>query len=65
MDVSLIFKIAGVGIIVSVLFTIIKQAGRDEIAYTILLSGLAITFFWAIQMIGDLFEKVKSVFSLY
>lgn len=65
MDVSLIFKIAGVGIIVSVLFTIIKQAGRDEIAYTILLSGLAITFYWSIQMIGDLFDKVKSVFSLY
>ncbi len=63
--VNLIFRIAGLAIVVSILFTFLKQAGRDEYAYMTLLVGLAIGLLWVIPVILELFETVRSLFQLY
>ena len=64
MEVSLIFKIAAVGILVSVLCQILKHSGRDEQAFLVSLAGLLMVLFWIVPYIYDLFETMKSLFSL-
>ncbi len=64
MDVSLIFKIAAVGILVSVVNQILKQSGRDEQAFLVGLAGLVLVLFWVVPYIYDLFENIKNLFSL-
>ncbi|GEA15973.1 MULTISPECIES: stage III sporulation protein AC [Neomoorella] len=64
-DVSLIFKLAALAIIITIFYTFLKQAGRDEYAYMTLLAGLAIALLWVIPLIMDLFKAVRAVFQLY
>ncbi|MFA4886212.1 MAG: stage III sporulation protein AC [Desulfotomaculaceae bacterium] len=64
-SVDIIFKIAGVGILVAVLNTILKHAGKEEQGQLVALAGLAIVFIWVIQLLADLFDQVKSVFKLF
>lgn len=65
MYLDLIFRIAGVGILVAVLNDILKQAGRQELAQLVTLAGVAVVFFWIIQLLASLFDQVRSVFQLY
>mgnify|MGYP000572189640 FL=1 len=62
MDVDLIFKIAGIGIIVAVLAQLLKRSERDEQALMITIAGLVIVLFMLINEISRLFETVKSTF---
>lgn len=62
MDVSLILKVAGVGILVTVAQQILSKAGRDEQAMLVTLSGIVIVLLMLVQEIGVLFETVKAVF---
>ena len=64
MSINLIFKIAAVGIIVSVLSQILKHSGRDEHAFLISLAGLRVVLFWVVPYIYDLFETMQSLFTL-
>ena len=64
MDISLIFKIAAVGIIVSVVGQILKHSGREEQAFLTSLAGLVLVLFWMIPYIYDLFETMKNLFAL-
>lgn len=64
MDVSLIFRIAAVGILVSVINQILKQSGRDEHVFLTGLAGLLLVLFWIVPYIYELFETVKKLFSL-
>lgn len=64
-SVDLIFKIAGVGILVAVLNSILKHAGKEEQGHLVTLAGLAIVFMWVIQLLANLFDQVKSVFRLF
>lgn len=63
MSVNLIFKIAAVGIIVTVLSQILKHSGREEHAFLISLAGLMIVLFWIVPYIYDLFETMQSLFA--
>lgn len=65
MDINLIFKLAGVSIVITVIYTLLKQAGRDEFAFSTLLLGIVLVLMIVIQQIASLFETVKSVFHLY
>ncbi|MGN0689218.1 MAG: stage III sporulation protein AC [Oscillospiraceae bacterium] len=65
MNVDLIFKIAGVGIIVSVLNLILKRAEREEQAMMTTLAGLVVVLMLIIDEISNLFDTVKSVFGLW
>ena len=64
MDIDLIFKIAGTGIIVAVLSLVLKKAERDEQAMMTTLAGLIVVLMLIIDQIGTLFETVKAVFGL-
>ena len=64
MDLDLIFKIAGTGIIVAVLNLVLKRAEREEQAMMTTLAGLIVVLVIIVQEIGGLFETVKSVFGL-
>lgn len=65
MDMGLIFKIGIAGILVSILFTVLKQAGRDEYAYVTVLAGLVVILVLVVRLLSDLFTIVKAVFQLY
>ena len=58
MEVSLIFKIAAVGILVSVISQILKHSGREEQAFLTSLAGLLLVLFWIVPYIYDLFESI-------
>lgn len=64
MDVDLIFKIAAIGILVSVLNQVLTRSGRDEQATMVTLAGLVVVLMVVVQQISDLFELVKQLFSL-
>ena len=64
MDIDLIFKIAGTGIIVAVLNLVLKRGEREEQAMMTTLAGLIVVLVIIVQEIGGLFETVKSVFGL-
>jgi len=64
MDVDLIFKIAAVGIIVSVLNQVLIRSGREEQATMTTLAGLIVVLMMMIYQISELFDTVKSVFGL-
>ena len=65
MNVDLIFKIAGVGILVAVITQLLKQSGRDDMATIAAIAGLIIGLLMMLDMIGELFSSVRQVFELY
>ena len=64
MEVGLIFKIAAVGILVSVIYQVLKHSGREEQAFLTSLAGLVLVLFWIRPYIKDLFQSIKDIFSL-
>lgn len=64
MSVSVIFKIAAVGILVSVISQVLKHSGREEHAFLTSLAGLLLVLFWILPYIYELFETMKELFSL-
>lgn len=64
MDVNLLFKIAAVGILVTVIGQVLKHSGREEHAFLVSLAGLIIVLFWIVPYIYDLFDKINHLFSL-
>lgn len=64
MSINLIFKIAAVGILVSILNQVLKHSGRDEQAFLASLAGLLLVLFWIIPYIYDLFEAIQKLFYL-
>lgn len=64
MGISLIFRIAAVGILVTILNQVLKHSGRDEHAFLISLAGLILVLTWIIPYIYDLFTMVQDLFTL-
>lgn len=64
MDISIVFKIAAVGILVAVLNQVLVRAGREEQAMMTTLAGLVVVLFWVVQYISDLFQTVQTIFRL-
>lgn len=62
MEIDLIFKIAAIGIIVSILNQVLSRSGRDEQATMTTLAGLVVVLMMLAQKIAELFELVKSLF---
>lgn len=62
MDINLIFKIAGIGIFISVINMVLKQAGKEEQAQMLTLVGVIIVLMVVIQLINELFVDIRSVF---
>ena len=64
MEIDLIFKIAAVGIIVSILNQVLSRSGREEQATMTTLTGLVVVLMIVAQKISELFELVKTLFEL-
>ena len=64
MEVPIIFKIAAVGILVSILSQVLKHSGRDEQAFLVSLAGLLIVLFWIVPYIYELFVDIQKLFVL-
>lgn len=64
MDISLIIKIAGVGILVAVASQILSKTGRDEQAMFVTIAGIIVTLMLLISRIRELFDLVLSVFGM-
>lgn len=62
MDVSLILRVAGVGILVAIANQILSKTGRDEQATFVTISGLIVVFLMLVQEIGNLFDTVRGIF---
>lgn len=62
MEVTIIFKIAAVGILVSILSQVLKHSGRDEQAFMVSLAGLLIVLFWIVPYIYELFQNIQKLF---
>ena len=64
MSEALLFKIAAVGILVSVLSQVLKHSGREEQAFLTSLAGLLLVLFWILPYVYELFETMQGVFML-
>lgn len=65
MDISIIFKIAAIGILITVICQILKKSDRDDIATLVGLAGLIIVLSLVVNMVGDLFENLQGIINLY
>ncbi|HBX22256.1 MAG TPA: stage III sporulation protein AC [Desulfotomaculum sp.] len=64
-NIDLIFKIAGIGILVAVASMVLKNSGKEDYGLAVTLTGIAVVLVMVIQMLGTLFDEVKSVFKLF
>lgn len=64
MDVNLIFKIAAIGIVITVLNKVLYQSGREEMAMMTSLAGVIIVLMMVIGMVSNLFDSVRTMFHL-
>lgn len=64
MEVSLIFRIAAVGILVSILCQVLKHSGREEHAFLTSMAGLLLVLYWLVPYIYELFETIRDLFAL-
>ncbi len=65
MNVEIIFKIAAIGILITVICQVLKKSDRDDIATLVSLVGLIIVLTLVISMISDLFGEIKEIFNIY
>lgn len=65
MDINIIFKIAAVGLITAIINQVLKKTDKDEIATLVTLAGLVIVLIMIINMVGQLFDTLKTVFGMY
>ena len=65
MDIDFVFKIAGIGVVVTVISQLLTRAGRDDIAMLTTLSGLVIVLLMVVDMISRFFTSVRTMFQLY
>ena len=64
-QIDLLFKLAGLGVVVAVISQVLNRAGREELGTLTTVAGLVIALFLVINLISELFTSLKSIFSLY
>ncbi len=64
MDISILFKMAAIGIVITVICQILKKSDRDDIATLVSIVGLVIVLAVVVGMVGDLFTQIKDIFGL-
>lgn len=64
MDITVIFKIAAIGIITAIAAMLLKKAGKDEIATVVSVAGLIVALIMLLDMIAQLYDTLKSLFEL-
>lgn len=64
MDVSLVIKIAGIGMLIAVTYQILQRAGRDEQAMLLSLAGMVLVLLLIVGEIGTLYGKIRDIFGI-
>ena len=64
MDIDFVFRIAGIGILVTVIGQVLTRAGRDDIAMLATLSGLVVVLTMVVNMISGFFTSIRAMFAL-
>lgn len=61
-DIDTIFQIAGIGIIIAMIHTILKQMGKEDMAHWVTVIGFVVVLFMVIRLLDDLFREIKTIF---
>ena len=64
-QIDLLFKLAGLGVVVAVLCQVLTRAGREELSTLVTVVGLVIALFRVVDLVADLFSSLQSIFALY
>ena len=64
MDIDVILRIAGIGVLLGVVNIVLNRAGREDIATLVTLAGLVIVLIMVLSMVSDLFNSVRTLFVL-
>ena len=64
MDVGILFKLAGFGIVITVVCQVLKKADRDDVATVVSIVGLVLALAMVVGMVGDLFTDIRQIFDL-
>ena len=64
MEIGLILKIAGIGILISIVSSILSKSGRDEQAMLVTVAGIVVVMLMLVEEVGTLIESVRTVFEL-
>ena len=62
MEIGILFKMAAVGMIITIICQILKKSDRDDIATLVSIVGLVLVLFVVVDMVGDLFEEIQRIF---
>ncbi|MDE6211012.1 MAG: stage III sporulation protein AC [Clostridia bacterium] len=65
MAIDIIFKIAGIGLLTAIINVILKKSDKDEIATYVTIAGLILVLIMVLDMLGGLFDTLKSILNLY
>lgn len=65
MDLNILFKIAGIGILTAVLHSVLKTVGKEDLANLVTMAGLVVVLYIVVDLLSDLFLHVRAVFMLY
>lgn len=61
-DINAIFQIAGIGIIIAMMHTVLKQMGKEDMAHWVTLIGFVVVLFMVVRMLNELFQEIKTIF---
>ena len=64
MEIGIIFKIAAVGVLISVLCQLLKNTGREDLGHLVSLAGLVVVLLWVLPYVLELFETMQNLFDL-
>lgn len=64
MEISILFKISALGILISLLSQVLKHSGRDELAFLVQLTGFILVVGWVIPYITQMFEQITDLFRM-
>ena len=64
MEISVIFKIAALGVLITLLNQVLKHSGREEQAFLVSLAGLMLVLFWILPYLYQLFQMMQKMFSI-
>ena len=64
-QIDMLFRLAGLGVVVAVIHQVLTRAGREELATLATVAGVVIALFMVVELISQLLSSVKSIFQLY
>lgn len=62
MDVNAIFQIAGIGIVIAMIHSVLKQMGKEDMAHWVTVIGFVVVLFMVVRLLNELFQEIKTIF---